>query len=180
MPGLRPGACLEQCVQQHPESVSRSTTSRKRLSSPGRLTSAPQEVGRAGGLPRSSHAAWEPPGDRPDPTALLEQQVAAGVLELVRMPILGGDFGFAVRPSTGVRPERTAEDIDAEGWLQTGDVGAFDPDAYLRIVDRAEQIKRFRIVERDWVAGGDELTPTMKLKRGPIAEKYDEIEELYA
>ena len=29
------------------------------------------------------------------------------------------------------------------------------------------------IVEGDWLPGGDELTPTMKLKRKPIAEKYD-------
>jgi len=46
---------------------------------------------------------------------------------------------------------------------------------------RVEQIKRFRIIEGDWLAGGDELTPTMKLKRRPIADKYDvEIEKLYA
>ena len=37
---------------------------------------------------------------------------------------------------------------------------------------RVEQIKRFHIVEGDWLPGGDELTPTMKLKRKPIAEKY--------
>ena len=44
-----------------------------------------------------------------------------------------------------------------------------------------EQIKRFTIVEGDWLPGGDELTPTMKLKRKPIGEKYDaEIEQLYA
>ena len=37
------------------------------------------------------------------------------------------------------------------------------------------------IVPGDWLPGGDELTPTMKLKRKPIAEKYgDEIEAMYA
>lgn len=158
-------------------------------------------------------------------------------------------------------PEQTAETIDPERWLHTGDVGAFDHDGYLRIVDRlkeiiinaaganmspanieatlkaaspliglavcigdarpyntalilldpevaagrgpedpeiaalvgqavdranarlarVEQIKRLRILPGDWAAGGDELTPTMKLKRRPIAEKYaDVIEELYA
>jgi long-subunit acyl-CoA synthetase (AMP-forming) len=49
-----------------------------------------------------------------------------------------------------------------------------------RNLARVEQIKRFRIVEGDWPAGGDELTPTMKIKRRPIAEKYAvEIEQLY-
>jgi long-chain acyl-CoA synthetase len=48
-------------------------------------------------------------------------------------------------------------------------------------LSRVEQIKRFKILETDWEPGGDELTPTMKLKRKPIAEKYaDEIEALYA
>ena len=46
---------------------------------------------------------------------------------------------------------------------------------------RVEQIKKFTIVEGDWLPGGDELTPTMKLKRKPIAEKYtSEIEAMYA
>ena len=45
---------------------------------------------------------------------------------------------------------------------------------------RVEQIKRFHIVRGDWLPGGDELTPTMKLKRKPIAQKYArEIEEMY-
>ena len=43
------------------------------------------------------------------------------------------------------------------------------------------QVKKFTIVEGDWLPGGDELTPTMKLKRKPIAEKYtSEIEAMYA
>jgi long-subunit acyl-CoA synthetase (AMP-forming) len=45
---------------------------------------------------------------------------------------------------------------------------------------KVEQIKRFTIVEGDWLPGGDELTPTMKLKRKPIAEKYaDAIDQMY-
>ena len=46
---------------------------------------------------------------------------------------------------------------------------------------RVEEIKRFALVEGDWLPGGDELTPTMKLKRKPIGEKYAaQIEALYA
>jgi long-chain acyl-CoA synthetase len=46
---------------------------------------------------------------------------------------------------------------------------------------RVEQIKKFKVLPTDWEPGGDELTPTMKLKRKPIGEKYkDEIEQLYA
>jgi long-chain acyl-CoA synthetase len=45
---------------------------------------------------------------------------------------------------------------------------------------RVEQIKRFTIVEGDWLPGGEELTPTMKLKRKPIDRKYaDAIEAMY-
>jgi long-chain acyl-CoA synthetase len=45
---------------------------------------------------------------------------------------------------------------------------------------RVEQIKRHTILPDEWPAGGRELTPTMKLKRKPIADRYEqEIEELY-
>jgi hypothetical protein len=36
--------------------------------------------------PRSSHAAWEPSHDRPDPVRLLEEQAATRVPELVPKP----------------------------------------------------------------------------------------------
>src|SRR4051794_580148 len=46
---------------------------------------------------------------------------------------------------------------------------------------RVEQIKKFKVLPTEWEPGGEELTPTMKLKRKPIAEKYeDEIEALYS
>jgi long-chain acyl-CoA synthetase len=46
---------------------------------------------------------------------------------------------------------------------------------------RVEQIKKFEVLPAEWEPGGDELTPTMKLKRKPIAEKYSEqIEALYS
>jgi long-chain acyl-CoA synthetase len=162
-------------------------------------------------------------------------------------------------------PEKTAETFTEDGFLRTGDIGEFDEDGYLKIVDRkkeliisaagknmspanieatlktaspligqaccigdmrpyntalivldpdfapmwaqsqgieasaleelardervraavqegvdaanaklakVEQVKKFTIVEGDWLPSGDELTPTMKLKRKPIAEKY--------
>ncbi|HEV2874990.1 MAG TPA: hypothetical protein VGW14_07560, partial [Thermoleophilaceae bacterium] len=46
---------------------------------------------------------------------------------------------------------------------------------------RVEQIKKFKLLRTEWEPGGDELTPTMKLKRKPIHAKYaEEIEALYA
>jgi len=48
-------------------------------------------------------------------------------------------------------------------------------------LSRVEQIKRFKVLPGEWVPGGEELTPTMKLKRRPIERKYEaEIDALYS
>ena len=47
-------------------------------------------------------------------------------------------------------------------------------------LSNVEKVRRHKVLDSEWEPGGDELTPTMKLKRRPIAEKYaEEIDALY-
>jgi long-subunit acyl-CoA synthetase (AMP-forming) len=48
-------------------------------------------------------------------------------------------------------------------------------------LSRVEQVKRFRVLPVYWKPGGDELTPTLKVRRRAVTRKYAaEIEALYA
>ena len=74
----------------------------------------------------------------------------------------------------GASSEQLAADEEMVAAIQAG------VDEANAKLSRVEQIKKFTVLPTDWAPGGDELTPTMKLKRKPIAEKYSaEIEELY-
>jgi long-chain acyl-CoA synthetase len=51
---------------------------------------------------------------------------------------------------------------------------------YTKDYGQVEQIKRFTLLEKEWLQETGELTPTLKVKRRVIVEKYsDQIEKMY-
>jgi long-subunit acyl-CoA synthetase (AMP-forming) len=109
---------------------------------------------------------------------LVDQAVAIGDSRkyVTALLTLDPDAAAAWAKAHGTEPDLAAlgEDDELLAEVETGVKEANDALA------RVEQVKRFRILP-PWEPGGDELTPTMKLKRRPIADKYaDEIDALYA
>ena len=76
-------------------------------------------------------------------------------------------------PSLGLAELRDDPDLLAE-------IDAAVEDAN-RVVSRAESIRRFRILDRDFTEAGGQLTPTLKLRRNVIMTEFaDDIEGLYS
>src|SRR3954462_2293303 len=63
--------------------------------------------------------------------------------------LIRGDFLFMGYLN---QPEKTAETIDAQGWLHTGDVGSIDNEGFVKITDRMKDI----II----TSGGKNITPS--------------------
>ena len=96
----------------------------------------------------------------------------------VALVVLDSDFAPVWAKQNGLEGTPIEELAGEEKAREAIQAAVEDANAKL---SRVEQIKKFTILPDVWEPGGDELTPTMKLKRKPIDEKYsEEIEALYS
>ncbi|WP_264990883.1 AMP-binding enzyme, partial [Mycobacterium kiyosense] len=66
---------------------------------------------------------------------------------------VAGEFctrGYSVMSGYWNEPDKTAEVIDAQGWMHTGDLASMDADGYVRITGRIKDIV---------VRGGENISP---------------------
>uniref|UniRef100_A0A3Q0SZ77 Long-chain-fatty-acid--CoA ligase n=1 Tax=Amphilophus citrinellus TaxID=61819 RepID=A0A3Q0SZ77_AMPCI len=73
-------------------------------------------------------------------------------------------------------PERTAEAIDQDGWLHTGDIGKWLPNGTLKITDRKKHI--FKLAQGEYIA--PEKIETIYVCSDPVAQVFVHGDSLQA
>jgi long-chain acyl-CoA synthetase len=112
--------------------------------------------------------------------ANIEAKVKAASPLIAQVVAVGDRRPYNVALITLDQETLSARGADAESEAIVEEVAAAVAAGNERL-SRVEQIKRYAVIAGEWEPGGEELTPTLKLKRRPIERKYEtEIEALYS